>query len=179
MLWCLAFRKDLLTLGNHTNIRIENFNRQLKRMLLPNLHLSEDLLRLVNGNYAFCSDIGYRHKREIGVRIDARCETVPSMFNAALTNAALALVTSQYMKYDDVKSEMAVTEISEGLFEIVHREKTFTDMLLLFVCILLQLLLAMCKYQYQLCKITYKCFITVLTWKARYPFEKLNQSNHA
>lgn len=126
MLWYLAFRKDLLTLGNHTNNRIENFNRQLKRMLLPNLHLSEALLRLVNGNYAFCSDIGYRHKREIGVRIDARCETGPSMFNAVLTNAALALVTSQYMKYDDVKSEMAVTEVSEGLFEIVHREKTFT-----------------------------------------------------
>ena len=34
-LWCLAFRRDLLTLGNNTNNRIENFNRQLKRILTP------------------------------------------------------------------------------------------------------------------------------------------------
>jgi hypothetical protein len=77
-LWCLAFRTDLLTLGNNTNNRLENFNRQLKRCLSSNLHLSEAILRLIDGSYAVCSDVEYRHQREIGVRIDVRCQTLPS-----------------------------------------------------------------------------------------------------
>ncbi|XP_065639408.1 uncharacterized protein LOC124809334 [Hydra vulgaris] len=39
--WCTAYRKNKLTLGNNTNNRIENFNRQLKKIIKPNMHLSE------------------------------------------------------------------------------------------------------------------------------------------
>ena len=78
-LWCLAYHRDLLTLGNNTN-RIENFNRQLKRALQSNLHLCEALEHLVNGNYASSSDIGYGHKRELGMRVDTHCNTLPNLF---------------------------------------------------------------------------------------------------
>ena len=80
-----SFCRDLLTLGNNTNNRIENFNCQLKRILTPNLHLSEALVCLVNGNYAVSSDIDCRHKRELGLRIDARCNTLPNWFNVTRT----------------------------------------------------------------------------------------------
>ena len=87
-------------LSNKTNNRIENFNRQLKRILTQNLHLSEALIRLVNGNYAVSSDIDYRHKCELGMRVDVRCKILPNLFNVTLTNAALAFLTSQFKKFE-------------------------------------------------------------------------------
>ena len=117
-LWCLAFRRDLLTLRNNTNNRIENFNHQLKYVLTPNLYLSEALVRLVNSNYAVSSDIGYRHKRELGMRVDARCNTLPNLFNVTLTNTALVLLTTQCMKFETMKHSVTETEVSMDSFDV-------------------------------------------------------------
>jgi len=133
-LWCLAFRKGLLTLGNNTNNRIENFNRQLKRTILPNLHLSEALRRLVNGSYSVSSDIGYRHKRELGTRMDARCDMLPGLFCSVLTNAALALVTSQHVKYNELKTEMQFTTVGDDVYEVRCTGKVYAVSLICTRC---------------------------------------------
>ena len=83
-------------------------------------------MRLVNGNYAVSSDIGYRHKRELVMRVDARCNTLPNLFNVTLTNAALAFLTMQYMKFETMKHLVTVTEVSIDSFEVKYDDKVYT-----------------------------------------------------
>ena len=82
-------------------------------------------MRLVNGNYAVSSYIGYRHKRELGMIVDACCNTLPNFFNVTLTNAALAFLTTQYMKFETMK-HVTVTEVSMDLFEVKYDDKVYT-----------------------------------------------------
>ncbi len=97
-LWCTADRKNLLTLGNNTNNRIENFNKQLKRIVKPSMHLSESLRILIEMPFSRANDMGYKQYREIGSRIDAST-SLPAIISANLTILGTDLVATQYKKF--------------------------------------------------------------------------------
>ncbi|XP_065676140.1 uncharacterized protein LOC136092259 [Hydra vulgaris] len=108
--WCTAYRKNKLTLGNNTNNRIENFNRQLKKIIKPNMHLSETIKRLNDTTLHISSDKGYKQYREIGVRTVAT-SGMPKEIGQSLTNFATDLVSSQFQKYSSKENVEMVLHI--------------------------------------------------------------------
>jgi hypothetical protein len=123
--WSMIYRQDLLTLGNNTNNRIENFNRQLKKILKPDMHLSETVRRLNDTTLTIANDMGYKRYREIGFRTDASTD-MPNGIGMSLTNIGSDMVSTQYKKFLSNMEYAVVTESEEHVITVGKHGRQYT-----------------------------------------------------
>ena len=121
----MIYRKDLLTLGNNTNNRIENFNRQLKKILKPDMHLSETVKRLNDITLTIANDMGYKRYREIGFRTDASTD-MPNAIGMSLTNIGSDMVSTEDKKFISNKEYAAVTDSEEHIITVAKDGRQYT-----------------------------------------------------
>ncbi|XP_050038259.3 uncharacterized protein [Dermacentor andersoni] len=72
-MWVHAYRKELPTLGNNTNNRIESHNQKLKSFLKPSLHLVEAVAELVNYVNNDSISLEFAQLKEIKLNLNVTC----------------------------------------------------------------------------------------------------------